>query len=222
MQPRSTPCHQREPFGQLAVPALLHMQEAETGVQHAAEQVRERQVTEANAITEPPGHGPRTAGAPARSSVSGMDHSGAVGSRLLGERAGEARMQADVDEAASGSKQATTLPGEGSEVVHVAVRERRQHQVEGAIRERQPYNVTLNQGSHPRPGPLLGDPELVGRRINSHHRPAGVSQGDQMHASPTAQIDAPSRSRLHQAHDQRRGRRSGPAILSSYQSAFPS
>lgn len=61
MQPRSTPCHQREPFGQLTVPALLHMQEAKTGVQHAVEQVRERQLTEANAISQPPDHGPRTA-----------------------------------------------------------------------------------------------------------------------------------------------------------------
>ena len=57
-------------------------------------------------------------------------------------------------------------------------------------RRRHPRTAALQR--HPEPEqspatrPLPGDSELVGRRIDSHHRPAGVSQGDQLHASPTA------------------------------------
>jgi hypothetical protein len=216
------PSDQHEPVGQLAVASLLDMLEAKTGVQHAIEHVGERQVTETDAIGQTSNHGPRTAGAPPCLPVSRMDDAGAVGSWLLGERAGEARMQADVDEPTIRLQDAANRPCEGCEVVHVGVRERRHHQVEGAVREREPDNVTLNQGSHERPGPMPGDAELIGRRIDPHHRPSRGGEGSQMDASPAAHIQAAAGTCPHQVHEQRRGGSGRPGDVFVIQSAIPS
>jgi hypothetical protein len=87
---RSGPCDQSKPVRQIAAPSLLDMHQDKTGVQHAHQQVSDRQVTEPDATGESANHGPRTAGTPPCCSVSGMDNPGTVRSWLLGQRPGEA------------------------------------------------------------------------------------------------------------------------------------
>jgi hypothetical protein len=119
--PRSTPGDQRQPVRRIAVPSFFYLYHDKTGVQDAHQQVGERQVVEPHAAGEPAGHGAWTAGVPPWLAEAGMDNSGTVGSWLLGQRAGEARMQADVDESTIWSEDAAGLGGKGGEVVHVGV-----------------------------------------------------------------------------------------------------
>jgi Dolichyl-phosphate-mannose-protein mannosyltransferase len=204
---RSTPSDQHEPVRQFAVATLLDMHEEESGVQHAIEHVGERQVTKPDETGGTSSHGARTAGAPPGLPIARMNNAGAVLSRLLGQRPGEARMQPDIDETTVRSQDAVDLCCKGREVVHVGVGERRHHQVEEAIREWEPGGVTLNQSGHKRPGLVPGDSELIRGGIDPHDRPSCARQSGQMCASPAAHIEAPAGTRPHKAQDQRRGGR---------------
>ena len=99
--------------------------------------------------------------APPWLAVAGMDNSGTVGSWLLGQRPGEARMQADVDEPTIRSEDTASLCCKGCEAVHVGVGELRHHQVQGGIRERQFGGITLDQCPPERPGSAPGHSELI-------------------------------------------------------------
>jgi hypothetical protein len=210
--PRSTPGDQRQPVRRIAVPSFFYLYQDKTGVQDAHQQVGERQVVEPHAAGEPAGHGAWTAGVPPWLAVAGMDNSGTVGSWLLGQRAGEARMQADVDESTIWSEDAAGFGGKGGDVVHVGVGEPRHHQVQATVRERQPSGVGLDQRGPERSGSAPGHPELIGGRIHAHDGPACAGQSGQMGAGPAAHIQTAARARPHQAQE----------LLSSYQSACPS
>jgi hypothetical protein len=94
------------------------MHQVKASVQDAHQQASERQLTEPDATGEPAGHGPWTAGAPPCVPVSRVEDPGAVSPWLLGQRPGEAGMQADIDEPATRPQDPTSLYGKGREVVH--------------------------------------------------------------------------------------------------------
>lgn len=112
------------------------MVKAETGFQHAVEDLGEREVVEADAAGEAAIDDRRAACVPSGLPVSRMDDERAVLSWRFGEWAGEAGMQPDVDETAVRLQDTANLPRQGGEVVHVGVREGRGHQVEGGSGER--------------------------------------------------------------------------------------
>jgi hypothetical protein len=91
-----------------------------------------------------------------------MDHASAIGSWLLGEGAGKARMQADVDEPAIRLQDTAGLPGQIREVVDVSVGERRNDQRAGASPEREPSRVGPDEPGPHWPSPPPGHSELVG------------------------------------------------------------
>ena len=131
-------------------------------------------------------------------------------------------MQADVDEAATRLQDATGLPREAGEVLDVGMGEGRHHQRAGALRDREPGDVGLDNPGHDWPGPPPGHSELVGGGVHSYQRPTRLGEGGR--CTPVPQP------RSRQQPDPRPASRASSgaaaavdqATCSSYQSATPS
>jgi len=96
--------HQSKPFGQLAHPLFLHATKPQPSLQHPVENSGNGKVPEPDPAGQSALYRPRATGPPARPRISRMNNPGAIRSWLLGEGAGKARMQADIDETAIPSK----------------------------------------------------------------------------------------------------------------------
>lgn len=118
-------------------------------MQSCGQEVLQRQMVNPHAATDGFA-GERGARVPARTAVAGVQADPV--DQAFGDRADEAGMHPDVDEAAARSEHAHCLPHEAAEVIDIGVSEHGHRQLDDAVAERQgPGSRTASEhGSGPR------------------------------------------------------------------------